>query len=472
MKILLINPPFTAYGGMRGHGGKAPPINLAYIASYLLSRRKDDQVKILDAEALGLTFEDIGDYIRKNPPDVLGVTASTPAYTSALNVAASAKAIDKNIKVVMGGIHISAFPDEACAENNVDAAVIGEGELTFTELIGAYDGGSGIGAVKGVCFKKDGQVIRTAPRPLVENLDELPFPQRSLIPNELYKLAPTKRVSLYRSTILTSARGCPFNCSFCSAKVVWHRRYRARSFQNVIAEIEQCITDFGIREFSMTDEFFTVDKKRAFEFCDEVARRKLKIAWVCMSRAGGVTGELLKAMKRAGCREISFGLESGDARMLKLMHKEADLDAARESIRLTKKAGIKTHASYLIGHIGETDESIRKTINFAKELNTDIAAFFVASPLPGTELYAQALRLGYIRKDAAWKDFSPLSKTGPVMNLPGLSSEKLMRWHRHALEEYYLRPRYILRRLADLGKPVEIINLINGILLFLRIKCS
>lgn len=183
-----------------------------------------------------------------------------------------------------------------------------------------------------------------------------------------------------------------------------------------------------------------------------------------------VSRDIVRLMKSAGCREISFGIESGDEEILKRMHKDNTLEKARESIRIVKEAGIKTHASFMIGNLGETEETIKKTINFAKELNTDIAAFFIATPLPGTELYQETLKSGYLRKDVNWKYFSPLSKTRPVLSLPNLSSEKLMYWHRHAIREYYVSPKYIIKKILSLGTMVEILNLYNGLKLFFRIE--
>ncbi|MFH1778340.1 MAG: radical SAM protein, partial [Candidatus Omnitrophota bacterium] len=200
--------------------------------------------------------------------------------------------------------------------------------------------------------------------------------------------------------------------------------------------------------------------------------RKLDIVWVCMSRAGFVDQEMLMLMRKTGCREISLGLESGDETVLKRMHKQITLEQAKESVCLIKKAGIRTHASFILGNLGETEESIRRTINFAKELNTDIVAFFITSPFPGTELYEDALRYGYIRKGANWRDFSPLSKTKPVMNLPNLSSDVLMKWHRRAIQEYYLRPAYIIKKILNLRSKVDFLNLYDGFCLFMRIKYS
>lgn len=469
MKIILINPPFSAYGGLKGHGGKSLPLNLGYLAAYVRRERSDYKLSIFDAEALCMSFEDIVKHISAENPDVIGITSSTPGFSNAIKTAQVCKGANSRAWVVLGGIHPSAFPEETVKEESVDFVVAGEGEITFLELLAALEKKEGFSGIKGLVFKENGRVVRNEPRPLIEDLDSLPFPARGLMPLNLYQPPPTKRVSIFKPTYLTTARGCPFNCTYCSAKVVWQRRYRFRSPENVVNEIEHCIRDFDIREFNFTDELFTANHARVKAFCEEIIKRNLKIAWVCMSRAGGVSLEILKLMKKSGCKEISFGLESGDEAVLKKIKKEATIESAFKSIMLVKKSGIKTHASYMLGNIGETPQTIRKTINLAKKLNTDIAAFFIASPLPGTEFYEEALRLGYLRKNFEWRDFSPLSKGLPVINLPNLSSEELLRWHKRAIREYYIRPRYILKRLFGLRHKIDFLNAYEGMKLFFRI---
>lgn len=470
MKVLLINPPFTNYGGLRGHGGKAPPLNLGYLASYLLSRGKGFyKVAILDAEALSLTFESVADYLRAEKPEVVGITSSTPAYSSALIISRMIKEIDKRIKVVMGGMHPSAMAPEVAGEDSVDFAVLGEGELTFFELLEAIRNGRPAQEVAGIIFRTNGELKLTQPRALIQDLDCLPFPARELMPHHLYQPPPTKRISAFNPTSITSARGCPFRCYFCSAHVVWARKYRYRSARNVVDEIELCVNKFNFREFSFTDELFTLIPARTISICEEILKRKLDIAWICMCRAGQLTPELLKLMKRAGCRKISFGVESGDPDILKSIHKDVTLEEISESIRLTHKAGIRSVAGFMIGNLGENETTVKRTISFAKKLNCDIAAFFIATPLPGTEFYERAKGLGFLRPDIDWKDYSPLSRSKPAVSLPGLDSDKLIYWHRRALREYYLRPRYLARKLSGLRDKTELLNAINGLKLFFNI---
>lgn len=471
MKIILINPMFTLYGGVKGHGGSSPPINLGYVASYVRSQKPHYDLSILDAEALKLTYKDVENHVARERPDVVGITANTPAFHHVTNIAKSCKNVDKKIKVVVGGPHPSGLPEKTIRVRTIDYVVVGEGEVTFFELLNALEQGKNLNTVDGLLYKEHDQIIRTQPRELLKNLDILPFPARDLMPHDLYAPAPTKRVSNFQATSICSARGCPFDCTFCGAKLVWQRKYRFRSSKNVVDEIEHCVA-WGVREFNFTDELFTANAERVHELCEEILQRNLDIAFTCMSRVGAfVAKDMLQVMKKAGCKQISFGIESGSQTVLDTMHKKIRIDEARDSIQLVKDAGIKTHASYMIGNLEETQETIRQTIELAKELNTDIAAFFVTSPFPGTELWNEAVRRGYVREDVKWIDFSPLSSQGvPVLNLPDLSSEEIKAWHKRAIREYYLRPRYIAKRLFGLKSRVDILNLINGIKIFLRIQ--
>ena len=470
MKILLINPMYIIYGGLKGMGGSAPPLGLAYIAAYLREKKDNVDISILDAEALKMELEDVKKHIINIKPDVVGITSTTPCFYYALKIAELAKNISRDIKIVMGGAHPSALPKETVKNVNVDYVVKGEGEITFFELIKAIDGLMNFKDISGLFYKEENKIKENLPRQLIENIDQLPYPARDLLPNDLYGPPPTKRVSIYKPTSITSGRGCPFQCSFCCARVVWTRRYRGRDPKKFVDEIEYCADKYNMREFSFTDELFTADYKRALDVCNEIIKRKLKIAWVCSSRVGLVTLELLDKMKKAGCREISFGIESGDQKILDSINKKIVLDDVRKSIKLVKKSGIKTHGSFIIGNIGETEETARKTVEFAKELNLDIAAFFIASPYPGTDLYNEAVEKSLIRKDWEWKDFSPLSNSLPLLNLPSLPPKETMRIHRQALKEYYWRPRYILMKLFHIRKLVDFLNIFNGIKLFFNIK--
>jgi len=470
MKVLLINPPFSSYAGVEGHGGSAAPLNLAYIAAYLRQKRKDN-IKILDCEAFKLLYEDIEKRLRKLNPDIVGITAPTPAFQQVLDVAKVVKKVNKDTKVIIGGPHPSAFPEESVNFDQIDISAYGEGEITFYEIVKAIDEKTDLSQVKGIVFKEGKNIIKTPPREYIMNLDELPFPARDLLPLKLYHPPPTKRVSGQRNNAsIIGSRGCPFSCTYCIANLMWGRIYRPRSPKNVVDEMEECVKKYGLTEFNFHDELFTTKKDRTIEICKEILKRKLNVSWICMARVDFIDEEMLKWMKKAGCRKIMFGFESGSEKVLKAMRKNANLDQARKAVKLVKNVGIKIGANFMFGHIGETKKTIRETINFAKEINADTVAFLVACPYPGTDFFHMAKEKGYLRKDFHWKDFVIVTEDTPVVNLPGLAADDILKAVKSAYREYYFRPAYIWLKLRGIRSMGDIKTLIDGVKLLFKVS--
>lgn len=473
MKVLLLNPPFTEYahGALKGHGGKALPLNLAYLAGYLRKQKPNIEILALDCEGLSLSYEKIEYEIQKIGPDMVGITAPTPAYAQVLEISKIIKGIDNGIKVVVGGPHPTALPEDTVEQPNIDIVISGEGEITFFDLVNIVDKGLDLGDVKGIVYKdKNGKTHKTLTRPLIKDLDELPFPARDLFPLDIYYPPPTKRISNKKSGNMITSRGCPYKCTYCMASYIWRHKIRFRSVKNVVDEIEHCYRDFGIGEFNFHDELFTFKEKRTIDICREIRKRKLDIAWVCMVRVDYISDEVLKEMRLAGCRKIAFGFESGSQMILDKMKKKVALERAEGAVKAVKKAGIKTAGNFMLGNIGETEETVRQTINLAKKLNTDTCAFFIASPYPGTEFYEIAKKKKYLRDDLKWEDFCLVSNNIPPLNLPGLAATRILELQKLAYREYYIRFRYIWSKLVGLRYWVEVKNLINGALLFLRIE--
>lgn len=472
MKIVLLNPPFTDYGGLEGHGGKAAPLNLAYLASFARQKKPELDISILDCENLRLKYDAIASELRKSSPDILAITLPTPAFVQGLEVSRIAKGINNNMKVVVGGPHPTAFPIETAGEPSIDVSVYGEGEVTFTEIISAFEKNGSLEHVKGIAYKDaHGTVKLNPPQPLISDLDTVPFPARDLLPLAIYFPPPTKRESNKNSANMITSRGCPYACTYCMARIIWNKKIRFRSVKNVVDEIEECVTKYNLGEFNFHDELFTLKRQRTIEICQEIRRRRLDIAWVCMVRVDYVWEDCLREMKKAGCKKVMFGFESGSQELLDIMKKNTTIQQAIDAVRLVKKVGIKTAGNFMLGNIGETEETIRQSIELAKRLNTDTTAFFIASPYPGTEFYDIAREKGYFRKDLEWKDFTLVDNNAkPPLNLPGLPSERIGYWQKRAYKEYYLRPRYILQRITGIRSAVDIKNLFYGARLLLKLQ--
>lgn len=472
MRVLLLNPPFADYGGLEGHGGKIAPLNLGYLASYLMQVNSDIDISILDCEGLRLKYTEIENRIRELKPDIIGITIPTPAFVQGLEVSRIAKRVNKDIKIIVGGPHPTAFPMETTGEETIDISVYGEGELTFIEIVDALQNNKTLEGIKGLAYKDAGNNVKlNAPRPLISDLDTIPFPARHLLPLERYFLPPTKRESNKRSGNMLTSRGCPYECTYCMARIIWNKKVRLRSVKNVVDEIEECVKKYGLGEFNFHDELFTLKRDRTIEICREICRRKLDIAWVCMVRVDYVWEDVLREMKKAGCRKIVFGFESGSQEILDIMKKRTTVEQAIKAVRLVKKVGIKTGGNFMFGNIGETEETIRKSIELAKKLNTDTVAFFIASPYPGTEFYDIAKEKGFLRPDLEWKDFTLVTEHAkPPLNLPGLASERIAYWQKRAYIEYYFRPSYILQKLLSIRSLTDIKNLVYGMKLLLRLE--
>ncbi len=469
MKITLINPPFAKYGGVSGHGGKSLPLNLAYLAAYLRKFRPQDKISVLDAEGLGLSYEQIKKKVEKDVPDIAAITTPTPAYSKVLEVCNRIKEIDKGIIIVTGGPHPSAFPREILLGDCFDISVMGEGEVTFCELVEALDRGRSLEGVKGIAFKKNSEIIINQRRELIQDLDSIPFPARDLFPTDIYFPPPTKRVSNTKAGNMITSRGCPYDCIYCESKVIWSRIPRMRSPMNVADEIEECVRKYDIREFNFHDDILPMKKERTVEICNEIVKRNLKISWVCMARVNFIWEDVLIKMKEAGCKKIVFGFESGSQTILDIMNKRSTIDQAVEAVKLCKKIGIKAAGNFMIGNIGETRQTIRESIDFAKALKPDTVAFFTTVPYPGTDLYKIAKSKGYIRDDVTWHDFTPISHGKPTMNLPGLSYKELERLKKRAYREFYLRPRYILSKLREINSIQGIRNILYAIRIFRKV---
>jgi radical SAM superfamily enzyme YgiQ (UPF0313 family) len=464
MNIVLINPCFNRYAGLKGHGGLSAPLNLACLAAYIRQRRPQDQVSIIDAEALDYSYDDILREIFSRKPSLIGITTTTPGFGIICELVSKINNAMPDMPIILGGPHATGSPETTAAIPGVTVAVIGEGEVTFLEIINNLEQKLPINTIKGIAYRDSKEkVIKTESRDLIENLDILPLPARDLLPMELYYSPPTKSLGGSRIANIVSSRGCLFHCTYCLSDMMWKGKYRQRSVDKIIEEIEDCVNKYGSDEINFNDDLFTADKKRLEEFCNKVIEKKMAIRWIAMSRADYINDDLLKIMKKAGCCKIAMGLESGSQQVLKCMNKNLNLDKSIEAVRKIKKAGISVGVSFVMGHIGETEATIKETIAFAKKINPDTIAFFQASPYPGTDFYRMAKESGYIRKDAQWIDYAIVSDRPSVVNLPGLSADTIHKWVKYAYKSFYLNLRYILSRLIKMKSPKVFMDNLKGL---------
>ena len=466
-KVLFINPPYISQGGIEGQGGKSAPLNLAYLAAFLRKNNKNTEVKIVDAEGLKLTLKQIHHEVDIFSPHIIGITCPTPVYHTVKIICRDIKKRDKYTRIVLGGPHPTALPEKTLQDIDCDAVVIGEGENTFSELVDALSNNiSKLASVFGIAYRVNSEIKINKPRELIENLDSLPFPAKDLLPLNKYYLPPTKAMKSERATNMITSRGCPFSCNFCMATIMWGNRTRFRSVENIIEEIKINVQGYKLTEFSFHDEFFTLKKDRLLKICKGIIDNGLDIAWACQTRAGSLDPEMLKIMKKSGCGKIAFGFESGSERILKLMNKRENLKNAIESVKLCKDVGMDTVGAFILGYPGEDTESIEKTIEFAIKLDCEAVSFFIAIPFPGTRLYFEAIEKGYLDQNPDWEEFAPISKFDSPMRIPNFTPAELTRWKKIAYRRYYLRPKYIFKKLRTIRSKGDMKNILRGAKLF------
>ena len=381
MKVLLMQTHYTH--------SRCVPLSIAYIAAVL--EKNKHTVNIYDPPP----YEkfNIKDELRRFNPDMVGISCMSATFNRALSIAREIKNFNQDTLVVFGGIHATALPKETISNKEVDYVVIGEGEYTFLELLEALDNKKTINEVNGLCHKKDGCITVNAPRPLMQNLDELPFPARHLFPKWYFMRWMCMRGRYIKGTNMMSARGCPYDCSYCASKVMFGRNARFISPKKVVDEIEHLVKEHGMKAITFSDDTFSVNEKRAIEMCNEIKKRGLdKIKFRVQLRANTVSENLLKNLKEAGCIQVDVGVESGSQRILNILNKNITTEQARNAFKLFKKYKLNTCATFMIGNPTETLDDIEMTRALAKEINADYTQFFITTPYPGTKLYEDVMK--------------------------------------------------------------------------------
>lgn len=426
----------------------SPMLGVAYLASYLAANGAT--VDVVDAAALNLGGDKVIQLLQESGCKIVGVTATTPAIQSAMFLIAAIKRQMPEVMTVLGGVHVTALPVETMREcPELDFGVVGEGEETMLDLCRHLLDPSSrkIDDIPGVVWRKrerDGLVpVLNAPRPLIQDLDALPFPARNLLPMDSY--APS--LTNYREKAQTSficSRGCPYQCIFCT-KHVFGSRMRYRSLENIRRELEMLKSDYGIREIDFYDETLTVRPEWMLRFSEMI--RPLKLSWQCNGRVEQHGAEMLAAMKRSGCWKINFGVESGNQKSLDFLRKNTKLPVIADAFRATRKAGIATQAFMMLGIPGENWDDMMNTIDFAIRIGADDAVFTVLTPYPGNEIYRRAAEYGDMQL-CGWADYVCITDK-PVYVPFGLTSEQIGAALDVAYRKFAFRPRYVLHRLAD-----------------------
>ena len=458
MKILFLNPPFK---GRFSRSSRSPavtkggtlyyPIWLAYAAG--VTEASGHDIRLIDAPAEGLDLKDVFFRLEDFSPDITVIDTSTPSIYSDAKAAVEIKTRFPEAYTVLVGTHPSAITNETLQINDsIDAIAVAEYEHTIRDLVHTLEQGFPFEGVKGLVFKQNGRIVRNKDREKIKNLDEIPFVssvyKKHLNVNNYFFAAAN-----YPMIMIITGRGCPYKCFFCVYPQVFHsRRYRVRSPDNVVDEIEYITNNFPkVTEIGFEDDCFTANIKHVREICKKIIDRNVKIKWYCNVR-GNLNYPLLKLMKEAGCRMVTVGFESGSQRILDNMHKGEKVERYYQFAKDARKAGVLVHGCIMVGNPGDNRQTLAESYEFSKKINCDSMQFYPLYVYPGTEAYNWAIANEYLKTH----DFSQwVNKDGfhnCVLNTLELSSQEMVYLCDRYLKKYHLRPKYILGKIWQAAK--------------------
>jgi anaerobic magnesium-protoporphyrin IX monomethyl ester cyclase len=446
----LVNPPVSSkqiYGewALSSVDTYSPPLGLLYLAGYL--REHKHHVSIIDAPARKWSLNDTVRYILDLNPDVVGITSLTINIPNAAGVAETLKRSGLRSPIVIGGSHISAVPYETFIKYPLlDYGVIGEGELTFKELVERLQKHEPVDQVEGIIWRNSkGDILINPPRPLVRDLDTLPYPAWDLLPcfPEAYPQNALETKRLPAASIITS-RGCMHQCTFCD-RTVFGSMVRHHSAEYTLAMIRHLKNTYGIKDLMILDDIFLLDKNKLSKICQAIIQEKLDLKWYCLSHIKFMTEERLKLVKDAGCWIMEVGIESGCERILRLLKRNTSKAEIAEAVRKAHEIGIRVKGNFIFGLPTETPESLEETIQFAKDIDISLFQQNFLTIFPGCELSEDAEKYGRVEKE--WDNLSLWKITFVPF---GLSEKELLKASKTAFRKFYLRPKIILGVLSFL----------------------
>ena len=446
MKISLINVQICEANNL------VPPLGILAVGSVL--EKAGFEVQLVDDD---IFLADFTPRILAFNPDVVGISFLTPAYTRAKKIVAALRPKLPNAIFCAGGFHPSILPEQSVKELSLDFCVIGEGEATMLEICQRLVNKEDISGVPGICFVgRDGIPVVALPRDLLEDLDTLPLPATHLLDYETYLRPPGlfRGMAMDRIVTIATSRGCPFPCSYCGGRKLFQGRVRFRSVSALRDELDYLVATHRIRGIWIIDECFTLDRERALAIADLIAEHGL--VWGMQTRVDLLDESMVRHFKKRGCMEINFGVESGVDRILGLLKKGTTRQAAALAFSWCRDAGVRTTANFMIGSPTETEVDINETFAFAKQLRASYTIFHITTPLPGTELYDQAVATGLLQRQHEFDDaWMHRASKGPLLTT-GIPPERLMkiraRFQNYFFVRNYLKWRNVRYGLYILGK--------------------
>ena len=464
--IVFVDPPVSLkkrYGKLAGAANTMPSLGLLSLAA--VARLNGFNSYIVEASSLGLDYQAAIEEILKHSPDYVGITATTLSINNAAILAKMIKERKAAVCTIIGGAHLTALPEETMSLfPQFDIGIIGEGEQTIVELLQASHNSRNLNDIRGLIIRNGHGLRITDRRQFIEDLDKLPLPAWDLLTGfpQAYRPPAFRFRRLPAASIVTS-RGCPMKCIFCD-RSVFGERCRIFSTDYVLEMVRILYQKYGIREILIEDDTFVISKARLVAICEGLLKEDLILSWSCLARIDMVDTGILALMKKAGCWQIGYGIESGAQKILDFIQKGIKLEQIETAVRLTKEAGILAKGFLMVGHPTETTETIKQTIEFIRKIDLDDISVFKFTPLPGSGVHKIASHFGEFKND--WGRMSLLET---VFVPYGLTRDELEKYTRLALRKFYLRPKIILSYIKRIiQNPKNLGRIFKGFLAFLQ----
>ena len=414
-----------------------------YLATVL--KERGIKVSALDQPAKGFTIKETVKWVEKEDPDILGFSTFSSSGRTAAFISDEVKKKNPNITIVFGNYYATFNPERILRKYpSVDIIARGEGENTVIDLVNCLRNKGKLKEVLGITFRNKNRTVSTLDRPLIKNLDSLPFPERKLIDSEYHCMVVGANVAPKKFTSIVSSRGCVYRCRFCSCRQFARTTWRPRSAKNTLEELHFLASE-GYKQFIFVDDSFTLNQKRVIKLCRSMRKEKISMEWICEGRVDSCSYEMLREIAKAGCKVLYFGIESANQRILNYYNKQTTPKQSENAVRTARKAGIDVIVgSFIVGAPDETREEIRNTIEFAKKIPIDFPQFNVLGVYPGTDIWNEFKMKELLNTEEHWETGITVSEICPT----AVPLDEIKEVIHQAFYDFVRRPSFILKQLA------------------------
>lgn len=446
MKFSFINPgpnPELPIEDVKKMVGAAPPLGMLYIATYL--RENGVDISIIDEGPQGYSLKDTLDWVKKEDPDILGFSTLSATGRKATLIAEKVKQENPNVKIAFGNF-FATFNAERILKKYpaVDYIIRGEGEYTSLELALCLERDGDLKKVKGINFRNNGTVVSTPDRPLIKDIDSLPFPDRELLDVEYHNTTAGVVVAPKKFSNFVTSRGCVYRCRFCGCRRLARTLWRARSVDNIMEEMH-LLSSQGYKQFMFVDDNFTLNPKRVIQLCQRLMKEKVDVEFFAEGRVDHCPQNMLHEMKRANCKMIYFGIENGTQKVLDYYDKQITPQQALDAVKRARNVGIDVIvASFIVGAPNETRQEIWNTLKFAQKLQVDIPQFNILATFPGTDIWEELKIQGLVNEEKHWETGVMVAEVSP----DAVPVEEIEQMIHDGYQDFFIRPDYIMKQLA------------------------